>query len=121
MPEEKSEASKLINVLELPRQRLSHFISAYVNHVEAASSFYDLRLIFCQVAVDLQRELTVEQHAAFAMTWEHAVRVRNLLNRLIAAYEKENGAIRLGEPTEDAGAPVREQFQVPPHGTAEKA
>ena len=102
MPEENLEKPKGINIAELLRHRSPHFISAYTNHTEGSPGFYELGLTFCQIAPDLERKPVVEQHAALTMTWEHALRVRDLLDRLIKGYEKEHGAIRL---TDDQPAP----------------
>jgi hypothetical protein len=93
--EENVEKSKRVSITELSRHRMPHFISAYTNHTEGSPGFYELGLTFCQIAADLERKPVIEQHAALTMTWEHALRVRELLDRLIKGYEKEHGTIRL--------------------------
>ena len=90
---------QIVTIAELPRLQSERFVSAYTNHIEATPGPYDLSLIFCQILKDSQDQTVVERHAGIAMTWEHAVRLRDLFGRMIDAYEREKGKIRVIEDT----------------------
>jgi len=95
---EQENRSGVVKVSDLPRIRSQQFVSGYTNHIEATQSFFDIRLVMCQItrilSEDAGPKLVVEEQATFAMTWEHAAQVRDLLDRIISQYEKQNGPLR---------------------------
>lgn len=97
-----SEANKTINIAEIRRSRSESFVSAYSNHTESSLGFYEIAFLFCHIRKDEKGDPIAEQQAEIVMTWEHASRVRDLLNRLIPAYESQNGPIRLMKEPEGA-------------------
>lgn len=80
----------LKKIADLPRVRSDQFVSVYSNHTEAAPGFYELTLIVSRIAKK-GNELHVEEQAEIIYSWEHAVRVRDLLSRMIKAYEDQEG------------------------------
>jgi|SRR5450759_4390493 hypothetical protein len=94
MPED-AKISKRLTIASLPRKRADGFSFNYANHTEAMPGFYELALQFCRIGKGADGDLAVEILAEISMSWEHAIRVKDLLNRVVAAYESENGNIRL--------------------------
>jgi hypothetical protein len=103
MPEEHK-----LPIKDLPRTRSERFVSIYANHTEALPSFYELDLIFNRIGKGVDGVI-VEEVAEVILTWEHAVRVRDLLNRMVETYEGKQGHIRI---LKDEEAPGSEE--VPP-------
>ncbi len=92
--------SHIISIAELPRSRSESFLSAYSNHTESTPGFYEIAFLFCHIHKDQKGDLVLEQRAEIVMTWEHAARVRDLLNRMVTNYEAEHGLIRLKKELE---------------------
>ena len=89
-----ADVKQTLAISEIPRTRSERFISVYANHLEAAAGFYDLGLLFCHIAKDPQGKPVSEQLAEITLAWEHALRFRDLLDRLVQAYERDHGKIR---------------------------
>jgi len=89
MPEQKK-----VPIADLPRTRPERFVSIYANHTEALPGFCELALTFSRIAREPSKGLIVEEGGEVILTWEHAIRVRDLLSRMVEAYEKQQGSIR---------------------------
>jgi hypothetical protein len=87
----------LLSISGMARERSEQFLAAYVNHTEATSSFYDCRIIFSQITKNLSGELFIEELVAVDMTWEHAAKVRDMLDGVVKSYEAQNGKVRVLE------------------------
>lgn len=96
MPEAKSVSKQQIS--ELPRVQSDQFRSIYVNHTEAVPGVNELALTVCRIA-RRRAAFQLEEQAEIVFSWEHALRVRDLLNRMIQAFEDGYGKIRI-EPEE---------------------
>lgn len=90
--------SRDVAISELRRFRSERFMAVYANHAEATPSFYDLRLAFFHVAKDVKGEPEIEEQVAVDMTWEHAIRLNDMLNGVIKRYQDDNGKIRVTQP-----------------------
>lgn len=104
MSDDNRETPKELKVSDLPRRRRDGYFDTYANNVSSAMSRYDLHLIFGQITFGPNDEAFIEDRAAITMAWEHVIPFRDLLNRLIAKYEKEQGKIRtFAQGEEEAG------------------
>jgi len=86
---------QVVKVTELPRSTAPNFVEIYANNAGSSSTFQDLRIIFGQIIFGMDDKNTIEDRASITMSWEHALALRNLLDRLITKYEEENGKIRV--------------------------
>ena len=86
--------NQILKITDLPRSRSEKFITAYCNHTESTPSFYEFEMLFSHIHKNQDGIATVEQQAQIVMTWEHTLRVRDLLNRVVEAYQTQRGAIR---------------------------
>jgi hypothetical protein len=104
MPEDNPQKPKRVAIAELPRTRPDRFVSVYANHTEGTPGFYELDLVFCRIGKSSSGQLAIEEEAQIVLSWEHVLRVRNLLNRMVDAYEKQQGKIRfMQEEDEEEG------------------
>jgi hypothetical protein len=87
--------NQTLKIADLPRSRSEKFITAYCNHTESTPSFYEFELLFSHIHKNQDGIATVEQQAQIIMTWEHTLKVRDLLNRVVEAYQDQRGSIRL--------------------------
>ena len=94
MPDQDSPKPVHVDIGELPRKRSEKFCDTYGNHTEATSSFYECRLIFSVISKDLSGAPTIEERVAVDMTWEHAARVRDMLDGVVKNFEKQYGNVR---------------------------
>lgn len=85
---------QLIKIDDLPRRHPANYLETYANNVGTSSNFYDVRFIFGQITANPKDEMHIEDRVGVTMSWEHARQFRDLLNRLLEAYEKENGEVR---------------------------
>lgn len=86
------------NIADLEHERAALFVDLYVNHTQAQPSFNDLRMVMGAIVDNRgKREAppVIEERVAVTMAWEHAKSLRDLLTRMIDAYEKENGLLRV--------------------------
>jgi hypothetical protein len=97
MPEDNEDKPQVVTIADLPRTRSEGFVSVYANHTEAYPGFYEIALLFCRIGKARPGQMAIEEGAEIALSWEHALRVRDLLNRMIDAYEKQQGKIRIQE------------------------
>ena len=67
----------------------------YSNNVQMASTGFDVKVIFGEVAEVTDDKVIVEQRVQVAMTWVEAKIVADFLRVNIEAYEKLNGPMAL--------------------------
>ncbi len=88
--------TKAVDAPQLGRRRSSQFLSVYANNATVTAGFFEVQLTFGQYAGLLPGETPyVEDSVSVAMTWEHTLKVRDLLNRILVVYQSEHGLIRL--------------------------
>jgi hypothetical protein len=88
---------KTINLLEVDRVRSPQFVSIYSNNANASASFFELRLLFGQILGGLGKDpVHIEDGALITMSWEHAQKLSELLQKTIALYEAQHGKVRSG-------------------------
>lgn len=90
MPENK----RVLKIADITRSRSAGFSFVYSNHTEAAPAFNEISCLFCHIHRDLDGSPTAEQKVEVVMSWEHAARVRDLLDRMLRNYESEHGPVR---------------------------
>lgn len=95
-------STETLRIEDLPRIRAANFTAAYANHVEAFPGFYEISVLFCRIQRNTGGETVSEQQAEITMTWEQALRVRDLLDRLVKGYEAQHGSIRLMDDPREA-------------------
>ena|SRR5579862_6000309 len=81
----------------IPKPEFRHsekFVNAYANNVQIEVSGWDLKLIFGQLDQG-SGKVTVEQHTAMTLPWATAKLFNYYFNVNVAAYELENGKIKL--------------------------
>jgi hypothetical protein len=107
MPEEDAAPSGKVAIADLPRIRSERFMSVYANHTEAAPGFFDIALVFCHIGRGRVGKLAIEEDVEVVLSWEHTIRLRNLLDRMVEAYEAQQGKIRImnEEPNPAAEVP----------------
>jgi hypothetical protein len=66
----------------------------YANHVQVGQSAFDVRIRFGEAIRVANNQVTIEQRAHVTMTWLQVKQLCARLNRIIEAYEKENGPIK---------------------------
>ena len=106
--------TKVVNLADVPHVRSDGFSAGYCNHTEAAPGFYEITLNFGQITRDAEGNPVIEQHASIAMTWEHAMLLKELLDRQIEGYEQENGKLRRAkEVTPPSDQPAKTNLSQP--------
>ena len=101
MPDENHDKTQIVRLADLPRLRADHFVSVYANQIETTPTFYDIALTFARVTRGPNGKPVLEEQATATVAWEHAIRLRDLLSRLLTAYEEKNGPIRLMHESKD--------------------
>jgi hypothetical protein len=95
MPNRTVKATGKFDLEKLQRLQAPGFVSVYANNTNSTNSFYEVRLLFGQIIGRPDAAPIVEDSVMVTMTWEHAVRVRDMLSRILADYERDQGPIRL--------------------------
>lgn len=83
---------KKLDIEDLERIKSPNYVSVYANNTNATSSFNELRLFFGQIVHRPYIDPIIEDSVTVTMTWEHALRVRELLDRMLKSYS--HGPIR---------------------------
>ncbi len=91
--------TKRVKISEMERVKSPQFLSVYANSTNVASSFLDARFLFGQVLGSPTEAEHIEDSVSVTMTWEHVVRLRDLLINVVKVYEDKNGSIRLMDKT----------------------
>jgi Protein of unknown function (DUF3467) len=69
--------------------------SVYANNVQMATTSFDVRVVFGQVAEVLEDKVMVDQVAQVTMTWLEAKILADFLQANINAHEDLNGPLKL--------------------------
>jgi hypothetical protein len=77
------------------RQPQGGLLNIYSNNVAMASTSFDLRLLFGEVAEIVGDKVIVDQRVQVTMTWLEAKIVADFLQANLKAYEDANGPLRL--------------------------
>ena len=86
---------KKLDLNALERIQVPNYVSVYANNTNATSSFYEMRLYFGQIVHKPSGDPFIEDSVSVTMTWEHALRFRDLLNRMVESYKQgPHGTIR---------------------------
>ena len=101
MPEEKEKKTGY-KLEELERIQVPGFVSVYANNTNASAGFYDLRLIFGEISGKPgQEKPIIEDRVSVTLAWEHVGPLRDLLDRLLAEYERKYGPPRVQKKETD--------------------
>jgi hypothetical protein len=76
----------------LPTEGLHH---VYCNNFQMASTSFDVRMLFGQIAEVLDDKVIVDQQVQVTMTWLETKIIADFLQANIKAYEDMNGSIKL--------------------------
>ncbi len=93
MPEKREVRTEVVDPPVIPR--------VYANAVDAMWTAHDIQLKFseliriAEVSEDSPKTLVYETRALVTLAWSEAKLAANLLNDVIARYEKNNGEIKL--------------------------
>jgi hypothetical protein len=107
MPEVKpaNKSTKSIKIADLPRSRSDRFVSIYANHTETTPGFNELAVMFSRIGKLRLGDFAIQEEVEVVLSWEHALRVRDLLTRMLDAYQKHEGKLRT-QKEEDAHDPM---------------
>lgn len=92
------------------RQPMDGLIRVYSNNVAMASTSFDVRILFGEVAEIKEDKVIVDQNVQVTMTWLEAKILSDFLRANIEAYENLNGPLTLPKNVDRIVVP--ETFQV---------
>ncbi len=73
-----------VDVSKLERTQSPNYVYVYANHANVSTTTIDVRLVFGQMML-LPHEGRIEDSASVTMTWEHAMKLRDLLTNVLEA------------------------------------
>jgi hypothetical protein len=87
-------------VTTLQLRRTSDFIARYANNIQLESSAFDLKLVFglldhSGAAKQPPKGLAVDQHTSINLSWSEVKILLFFIQLHLAAYEKDNGKIKI--------------------------
>ena len=86
-------------------------VKVYSNNVQMATTSFDVRVLFGQVAEVSDEKLVIDQRVELTMTWLEAKILADFLQANIKSYEDLNGEIKLPKVPDKIVIP--ETFPIP--------